>query len=207
MNFIDYWIYPLGDVLAVDGEALPLPGDAIARLQLADGVEYALVLTGTLAQPGGAPFEIAHLVGVEGGGYTLLRGQEGTDPLEWPAGTLVMATVTAAQLASLGAGGGDSGWQPLEPLSGYEYPPDARLRNGIVYLRGLKWLPEDLLGEHIALLPEGWLPEVQLEIYVSNATRAHRIYINPTGEIFVMRLAGDSGGDYIPFDNISFPVG
>lgn len=207
MNFINYWVYQLGDVLAVDGNVLPLPGDAIARLQLAEGVEYALVLTGTLAQPGGAPFEIAHLMGGAGGSYTLQRGQEDTEALEWPAGTLVMATVTAAQLAGMGAGGGDSGWQTLEPMNEYDSPPDARLRNGTVYLRGLKWLSEEFLGEHIAMLPEGWMPETQLQIYVSNGSRAHRIYINPTGEIFVTRLAGDSGGDYIPFDNISFPVG
>lgn len=207
MNFIDNWIYQLDDVLAVDDDALPVSGDAIARLGLADGVMYTLVLSAALAQAGGGAFEIVHVLGAEGGSYTLDRGQEGTDAADWPAGTLVMATVTAAQLAGFGGGGTDSGWQTLESPVEFENPPDARLRNGIVYMRGLKFLPEELLGEYIAQLPEGWWPAAQMEVFVTNGNRTHRIYVEPTGGIFVMRAVGSSGGDYIQFDNLSFPVG
>ncbi len=207
MNFIDNWIYQLDDVLAVDGDALPVSGDAITRLGLADGVTYTLVLTAALAQAGGGAFEIVHVIGADGGSYTLERGQEGTDAAEWPAGTLVMATITAAQLAGFGGGGADSGWLTLDSPIEFENPPDARLRNGVVYMRGMKFLPEELLGEYIAQLPEGWWPAAQMEVFVSNGSRTHRIYIEPTGGIFVMRSVGSSGGDYIQFDNLSFPVG
>ena len=214
MNFIDNWIYQLDDVLAVDGDALPVSGDATARLGLADGVTYTLVLSAALAQAGGGAFEIVHLIGATGGGYTLDRGKEGTGAAAWPAGTLVMATVTAAQLAGFAGGGGgdDSGWAPVAALNEYEYPPEARLLNGVVHLRGHSWVPSELLGQALARLPEGWRPARGLTIYQSVGERVRRIFIQgiedgfTPGQIAVSAVSGGSDSDYISFDGVSFPV-
>ncbi|MGE8501694.1 MAG: hypothetical protein ACN6P1_05590 [Pseudomonas sp.] len=213
MNYIDYWIYQLDGALAADGDELPVPPEAIARLGLDDGVEYACVLAAALAQPGGAAFEIIRVIGAAGGAYTLERGREGTDAAEWPAGTLVMATVTAAQLAGFGGGGADSGWVVLDAQNGYEYPPSARRMNGVVYLRGLSWVPSGFLGQYLALLPEGWRPAVGLQLFQTNGARTRRITIQGNeggfspGQISVAAISGGSDSDYISFDNISFPVG
>lgn len=212
MNFIDNWIYQLDDVLAVDGDALPVPGDAIARLGLADGVAYTVVFSAALAQAGGGVFEIAHVIGGAGGGYTLLRGREGTDAALWPAGTLVMATVTAAQLAGFGGGVDDSGWVTLEPIGSFLYPPDARKIGGVVHLRGFKWIELALLGEPLAQLPVGWRPAQQFYATKPIGDRIRRMSITEdgiegAGMIFVDHVNGPTASDYFEFDGISFPVG
>lgn len=213
MNFIDNWIYQLDDVLAVDGEELPVPGDAIARLALADGVTYTVVLSAALAQAGGGEFEIVHVIGAEGGGYTLDRGREGTEAVMWPAGTLVMATVTAAQLAGFGGGVDDSGWVTLESVGGFLYPPQARKLGSVVFLRGFNWVDSAFLGEYIAVLPEGWRPGAQFYATKNSGSRVRRLSITGAfeefdpGVILISPQAGGGDGDYFEFDGISFPVG
>ena len=209
MNFIDNWIYQLDDVLASGGAVLPVSDDAIGRLGLADGVTYTLVLSGTLAQAGGGAFEIVHLHGAEDGSYTLVRGQEGTDDVEWPAGTLVMATVTAAQLAGFG-GGADSGWLTLEALGGFADPPQARRIDKVVYMRGSMDIPQAYWSQPIAQLPPGWAPGLDLLIFQSDSVSDQNFTVGADGVITV-------GGPYFPdpvpdvgylnFDGVTFPVG
>ena len=114
MNYVNYWLYQLGDVLPVDGDALPLSGMALARLALDDGVQYALVLSGSLAAVGDPQFEVVNIVGLAGGGYILQRGQEGTAPREWPAGTLIMAPLTVAGIEELKSSVGAPGASAYE---------------------------------------------------------------------------------------------
>lgn len=104
MNYIDYWLYSLDDDLPIGSEALPVSGLALARLELDVGVTYALTIAAGLAQPGEAPFEIVHIVGGAGGGYTIVRGQEGTVEQNWPAGSVITAGLTAAAVAGLANG-------------------------------------------------------------------------------------------------------
>ena len=97
-KFVNGWLYQLGDLLRASDAALPVPPEALARLDLSEGSIHALSVISAAGQY--EPIEIIHLQGT-GGGYTLLRGAEGSAAQEWPAGALVMATVTAGVLAAL----------------------------------------------------------------------------------------------------------
>lgn len=110
MRFIDNWCYALTDELPAAGTELPVPGEAIARLGLAEGDEYVLCIVGTLDPLNNSALEVVRLVGLEAG-YELLRGEQGTDAQTWPSGAVVHCGVTAALLAELweaaqGGGGG-----------------------------------------------------------------------------------------------------
>lgn len=110
MRFIDNWCYALTDELPAAGTELPVPGEAIARLGLAEGDEYVLCIVGALDPLNNSGLEVVRLVGLETG-YELLRGEQDSDAQTWPAGSVVHCGVTAALLAELwdaaqGGGGG-----------------------------------------------------------------------------------------------------
>lgn len=101
MNYVNNWLYQLDGVLSAAGDTLPVSSTGLARLALDEGVVYALVLSEVLVQVGEPVFEVVHIVGSAGGGHTLHRGQEGTEPAEWPSGSFVCCPVTAAALNGL----------------------------------------------------------------------------------------------------------
>lgn len=110
MRFIDNWCYALTDELPAGGSELPVSGEAITRLGLAEGGEYVLCIVSALDPLSAPALEVVRLVGLDAG-YELLRGEQGTDDVTWPAGSVVHCGVTAALLAELweaaqGGGGG-----------------------------------------------------------------------------------------------------
>ncbi|MCF6780933.1 hypothetical protein [Stutzerimonas stutzeri] len=121
MRFVNNWLYSLtGEFIAAQA-TLPLPAGAISRLALVEGAEYLLTLSATSNPGTPGETEIIRLTG-HAGGYSIARGQEGTQETAWPAGTLIWCAITAgamtdifAQLAALTArvaalesgGGGD----------------------------------------------------------------------------------------------------
>lgn len=100
MRFIDNWCYALTDELAAGGTELPVPGEAIPRLALADGDEYVLCIVSALDPLSGPALEVVRLVGLDVG-YELQRGEQGTAAQDWPEGAVVHCGVTAALLAGL----------------------------------------------------------------------------------------------------------
>lgn len=110
MRFIDNWCYALTDELPAGGAELPVSGEAITRLGLAEGDEYVLCIVSALDPLSRPALEVVRLVGLDAG-YELLRGEQGTDAVTWPAGSVVHCGVTAALLAELWesaqAGGSD----------------------------------------------------------------------------------------------------
>ncbi|CAM4003782.1 hypothetical protein [Ectopseudomonas alcaliphila] len=102
MRFIDNWCYALTDELPSGGTELPIPGEAITRLALAEGDEYALCIVSALDPLSGPALEVVRLVGLDSG-YELLRGEQGTAAQVWPSGSVVHCGVTAALLAGLQA--------------------------------------------------------------------------------------------------------
>lgn len=132
MRFIDNWCYALTDELAAGGTELPVAGEAIARLALAEGDEYALCIVGALDPLNNSALEVVRLVGLDTG-YELLRGEQGTDAQTWPAGAVVHCGVTAAVLSELWeaaqSGGGGAG-----VTLGNEPPADPPSVAGALYL-------------------------------------------------------------------------
>lgn len=81
MNFINNW-----------RRAIALPaGVTVLDLDLPDG-NYRLTVADSDVPP--ARYEIVQAV-VAGGVASLIRGQEGTDDQEWPAGSVIICAVTA----------------------------------------------------------------------------------------------------------------
>jgi hypothetical protein len=120
MRFIDNWCYALTDELLAGGTELPVAGEAIARLALAEGDEYVLCIVGELDPLNNSGLEVVRLVGLASG-YELLRGEQGTTDVTWPAGAVVHCGVTAALLAELWAaaqgGGGGSDDTVIEHIT------------------------------------------------------------------------------------------
>lgn len=121
MRYANNWIHSLTGEFVATQATLPLPAEAVSRLVLVDGAEYLLTLSATLNPTAPGETEIIRLTG-HAGGYSIARGQEGTQETAWPAGTLIWCAITAgamtdifAQLAALTArvaalesgGGGD----------------------------------------------------------------------------------------------------
>jgi hypothetical protein len=122
MRFIDNWCYALTDELDSGADELPIPGEAIARLDLAEGDEYVLCIVGALDPLNNSALEVVRLVGLNTG-YELQRGEQGTSAQTWPAGSVVHCGVTAALVAELwqaaqsGGGGGAGLTLATEPPS------------------------------------------------------------------------------------------
>lgn len=109
MRYANNWQYELTAGLSPAQATLPLPAGAISRLALVEGAEYLLTLSATLNPTTPGETEIIRLTG-HAGGYSIARGQEGTQETAWPAGTLIWCAITAgamtdifAQLAALTA--------------------------------------------------------------------------------------------------------
>ncbi len=88
MNFINLWNRPITLGLGTTQCPLDLP-DGVYRLAIAEG----------LNKPAGR-FEIVQAL-LEGGQATLTRGLEDTADADWPAGSVIYATVTAWQMQYL----------------------------------------------------------------------------------------------------------
>lgn len=87
MNFLNFWSRPIE--LAAGATAL--------ELDLPDG-SYRLTVADALA--GASAWEIIDAQ-VVGGTAELTRAREGTDDLDWPAGSLIYCSVTAGLLADV----------------------------------------------------------------------------------------------------------
>ncbi|MDF3840493.1 hypothetical protein [Pseudomonas citronellolis] len=115
----------------------------------------------------------------------------------------------------------DTGWQLAEGLNDFQYPPECRRLNGVVYLRGLSWVSTEFQGQYVAQLPEGFAPFGQWRQFVrsnSNEGRQFEITISGSdsdsvppedvGKIMVTsNFSAAAGSDYVDFRGISFPVG
>lgn len=125
-QFINYWDTTLQEpLLAADG-VLRVPTALAQRLAFNPGGFYDLTL-----DPAGAAPEIVRVTGATGGSLTLgARALEGsTTPASWPAGTRVVASITAGCLAALQQppGGGDPGRAVLVPGGPSSIPADTVL--------------------------------------------------------------------------------
>ena len=108
MKFIDNWCYALAAPFAIGAATLPVPPDAITRLNLAAGDEYVLTIVSVLDPLSIPALEIIRITGAAGG-YTLARGEEGTAEQAWPSGAVIMCALTAATLQALADAGGGGG--------------------------------------------------------------------------------------------------
>lgn len=106
LSFInDFQATIAGDLAGSDTE-LPLSPADIARLDFSGGQEYLLTLADSLDPSARTMTEIVRV----SAGLAIERGQEGTTPHSWPAGTPVMCSITAGGLAEIaGSGGGGGG--------------------------------------------------------------------------------------------------
>lgn len=104
MNHINNWITQLSAPLPIGGAALPVPGEALTRLGLGEGVMYTLVVVSSLDAMQQGDAEILHIGGAAGGGHTLQRAQEGTAERAWDTGAYIYCTITAATLDALRIG-------------------------------------------------------------------------------------------------------
>ncbi len=91
---INNWLYKLDAVLTVGAATLPIPVAGLERLALSSGVTYDLTITSALAKPDGSDFEVIRVTGMAEG-YSVERGREGTVEREWPAGSLILCSLTA----------------------------------------------------------------------------------------------------------------
>lgn len=194
MNYINNWLRPITLGAADTSTALDLP-DGTYRLTLSNTERTA--------------FEYIDAV-VSEGNALITRALEGSTAQAWPTGCVIYCSLTAGTLAQMG--GYDSGWVQLEPLNGAGYAPEARLLNGVVYLRGFIYIESQYYGETIAKLPDGWSPGKQANYHQTNGSRTLRVIINglngaAPGEITVLVLDGGLSTDYAVFDGIASPVG
>jgi len=101
MRFIDNWCYTLTSGMEASDSTLPVPAAALDRLGLGEGVAYTLTLINSLSPLEQGEHEIVILRGQADGGHMLDRGQEGTAPRAWKAGSYVYCSVTAGLLTRL----------------------------------------------------------------------------------------------------------
>lgn len=125
-RFINNWETELSAPLNASDGALRVPAALAQRLEFAPGDFYDLTL-----DPSGAVPEIVRVTAVSGGSLTLgARALEGSaTPASWPAGTRVVAPITAGCLAALqqSAGGGSPGRGVLVPGGPSSIPADTVL--------------------------------------------------------------------------------
>jgi len=97
LSFInDFQATIAGDLSDSDIE-LPLSPADISRLDFSGGQEYLLTLADSLDPSARTMTEIVRV----SAGLAIERGQEGTTPHSWPAGTPVMCSITAGGLAEI----------------------------------------------------------------------------------------------------------
>jgi hypothetical protein len=89
MNFVNFWQRPITLGIAATEANLDLP----------DGY-YQLVITDAPSVQAATVWEVTG-ASVSTGVATLFRGLEGTTPLEWPSGSLVLCSITAGSLDDL----------------------------------------------------------------------------------------------------------
>lgn len=102
MRFINNWLTQLTGQLLAGATALPITGDALARLGPGAGGECLLTITSSLDPLQQSNFEVVRVT-FSGGAAVLQRGREGTADQTWLAGSYIYAAVTAGHLADLTA--------------------------------------------------------------------------------------------------------
>lgn len=101
-RFINNFSTVLLAPLAVDGAALQIAEDQVARLTgLGGGSFYLLTLALVDSSGNEVAWEILRATAANGQAVSVQRGQEGTAPLDWAAGALVSARLTAGSLSGL----------------------------------------------------------------------------------------------------------
>lgn len=151
MNFINNWSRPI----TLDAGTTECP------LDLPDG-EWRL----TLADAAGARWEIVD-ASVEDGAATLTRGVEGTADQEWPEGSVIYNSLTAAQIAGLMAGSGSGGGVTVSD----DPPSEAPSALGQIWVSTGSWKTVSVaMGAGGA---EDWLP----------LTEAKFETVNPNGNL------------------------
>lgn len=131
--FLDNWRAALIAAVTDVAEAMTVAVDAAALLgEITPGDHYAATLEGE------SGIEIVHVTASAGGELTVLRAQEGTSALFWPAGSLLELRITAATLRALqnpdsGGGGGVFG-APRLPINAMVCPFELTTGGNISYL-------------------------------------------------------------------------
>lgn len=106
MRYVNNWLAQTTAGIGPADTALPLSTTAISRLPAG---EYLLTLVNSASPVAQTDWEVVRVT-VADGTATAVRGQEGSAPQVWPAGTLIYCSLTAGfinglvgQLASLTA--------------------------------------------------------------------------------------------------------
>lgn len=116
MRYVNNWLTQTTAGLGPADTALPLSPAAISRLPAG---EYLLTLVNSASPVAQTDWEVVRVT-VANGGATAVRGQEGSAPQVWPAGSLIYCSLTAGfindlvaqvvslaeRVAALEAGGG-----------------------------------------------------------------------------------------------------
>lgn len=107
-RYVNNWLTRLNAVLPAGGASLPVPQEALGRLDLSSDGQYVLTLVNSLNPLEQSAVEVVRITATG-----LVRAQEGTDAIEWPVNTYVYAGVTAGILSLFGGVGpaGDSAYE------------------------------------------------------------------------------------------------
>lgn len=101
MRFIDNWLTQLSTALGSAESALPVPGEALQRLDLASGGEYLLTLTASLAPSAQLAWEVIRVSADAQGNVQVARGQAGTVAQDWDQGAYIYASLTAGHMVAI----------------------------------------------------------------------------------------------------------
>lgn len=98
-GFINNWSAQLTQALGGTANDNLISIDAAALALLDQSLEYHLTITNAAR----TAYEIVHVLAYPNGQLGAIRGQDGTTPRAWPAGSTIYAAVTAGQLAAMAA--------------------------------------------------------------------------------------------------------
>lgn len=96
-RFINQWQTSLIATLAPGGLSMRIGSAVAARLSFEGGTWYKVTLTNA----GRTAWEIVKVTGGADGVLDIERGEEGTQPAEWPAGSVVFIELTAEAVNTL----------------------------------------------------------------------------------------------------------
>ncbi|TRO14337.1 hypothetical protein EQ836_07635 [Ectopseudomonas mendocina] len=131
--FLNNWSGALTAAATDSAAAMTVAPEAAALLGgITPGDHYAATLEGE------AGIEIVHITATAAGELTVLRAQEGTAALFWPAGSVLEMRITAGSLEALqssgGGGGGGAFGMPRVPLNAMVCPFELTTGGNISYL-------------------------------------------------------------------------
>lgn len=99
MRFVNNWLAQLTAELPIGGHDLPVPADALVRLNLQQGGSYRLMLVRSLDPLAQAEWEVVE-VSLSGGVPRLARAVEGVER-SWSVNSYVFVTVTAGTMGQI----------------------------------------------------------------------------------------------------------